>query len=67
MKRSTDRILVTPTLWLGHSPHHLNFPGTLSVEPRIYIDMLKSLAHSMLRHGAKKIAKKPVSRRSTSH
>jgi creatinine amidohydrolase len=50
-----DRILVAPTLWLGHSPHHLNFPGTLSVEPRIYIDMVKSLVHSMVRHGAKKI------------
>src|SRR3954470_10584041 len=46
-----DRILVAPTLGLGHSPHHLNFPGTLSVEPRIYIDMVKSLVHSMVRHG----------------
>jgi creatinine amidohydrolase len=48
-------ILVTPTLWLGHSPHHMNFPGTLSAEPRIYIDIVKSLVHSMVRHGAKKI------------
>ena len=53
--RLPTRILLTPTLWLGHSPHHMNFSGTLSVEPRIYIDILKSLAHSMIRHGAKKI------------
>jgi creatinine amidohydrolase len=33
----------------------MNFPGTLSVEPRVYIDMVKSLVHSMVRHGAKKI------------
>jgi creatinine amidohydrolase len=51
----SDRILVTPTLWLGHSPHHMNFPGTLSAEPRIYMDIVKSLVHSMVRHGAKKI------------
>src|SRR5205823_13757380 len=50
--RLPERILVTPTLWLGHSPHHLNFPGTLSVEPRTYIDMVKALVHSMVRHGA---------------
>src|SRR2546423_4747735 len=53
--RMAERILLTPTLWLGHSPHHMNFPGTLSVEPGIYIGMVKSLVHSMLRHGAKKI------------
>jgi creatinine amidohydrolase len=53
--RLGDRILVTPTLWLGHSPHHLNFPGTLSAEPGIYIGIVKSLVHSMVRHGAKKI------------
>jgi len=53
--RLADRILVTPTLWLGHSPHHMNFPGTLSAEPGIYIGMVKSLVHSMVRHGAKKI------------
>ena len=53
--RLPERILVTPTMWLGHSPHHMNFPGTLSVEPRIYVDIIKSLAHSMVRHGAKKI------------
>jgi creatinine amidohydrolase len=53
--RLADRILVTPTLWLGHSPHHMNFPGTLSAEPGIYIGIVKSLVHSMVRHGAKKI------------
>jgi creatinine amidohydrolase len=53
--RLSSVILVTPTLWLGHSPHHMNFPGTLSVEPRIYIDIVKSLVLSMVRHGAKKI------------
>jgi creatinine amidohydrolase len=53
--RLSSSVLVTPTLWLGHSPHHMNFPGTLSVEPRVYIDMVKSLVHSMVRHGAKKI------------
>jgi creatinine amidohydrolase len=54
-KRLPEQILVTPAMWLGHSPHHMNFPGTLSVEPRVYIDIVKSLVHSMVRHGAKRI------------
>jgi creatinine amidohydrolase len=54
-RRMSDRILLAPTLWLGHSPHHMNFPGTLSAEPRIYIDMVKSLVTSMVRHGARHI------------
>ena len=54
-RRMGDSILLAPTLWLGHSPHHMNFPGTLSVEPRVYIDMVKSLVHSMVRHGARRI------------
>jgi creatinine amidohydrolase len=54
-KRMSDRVLLAPTLWLGHSPHHLNFPGTLSAEPRVYMDIIKSLVGSMVRHGARKI------------
>src|SRR5436853_507194 len=26
-----ERILLLPTLWLGHSDHHKDFPGTISV------------------------------------
>ncbi len=54
-KRLSGRILLAPTLWLGHSPHHMNFPGTLSADPRVYMDMVKALVHSMVRHGARKI------------
>ena len=35
-----DQILVTPLMWLGNSDHHLDFPGTLSAPPRVYLDLL---------------------------
>ena len=54
-KRLPERVLLAPTLWLGHSPHHMRFPGTISAEPRVYMDIVKSLAGSMVRHGARKI------------
>ncbi|MBK9169988.1 MAG: creatininase family protein [Bryobacterales bacterium] len=50
-----DGVLLTPTMWLGHSPHHMKFPGTISAEPRVYIDVVKALVRSMVHHGARRI------------
>src|SRR3954462_14564390 len=46
-----DRVLFTPLMWLGNSHHHLDFPGTLSASPRVYMDMLIDLAENMIFHG----------------
>jgi len=53
--RLPDRVLLTPTLWLGHSTHHLRFAGTLSVAPRLYADLVKAVVHSLVQHGARKV------------
>jgi creatinine amidohydrolase len=50
-----DRVLFTPLMWLGNSHHHLDFPGTLSASPRIYMDMLIDLAENMIFHGFRRI------------
>ena len=39
-----DRVLFTPLMWLGNSHHHIDFPGTLSASPRVYLDLLNDLA-----------------------
>jgi creatinine amidohydrolase len=44
------RVLFTPLLWLGNSEHHLDFPGTMSAAPRVYLDLLKDLAENFLFH-----------------
>jgi len=49
------KVLCLPTLWPGHSPHHLSFPGTLSVNQKPYIEMVVELCRSMAKMGAKKI------------
>ncbi len=46
-----DRVLFTPLMWLGNSHHHLDFPGTLSASPRVYMDLLIDLAENMICHG----------------
>jgi creatinine amidohydrolase len=53
--RLGDRVLVLPTLWLGASHHHLDFPGTLSVRPSLYTQVLQDLAVSMLRAGFRRL------------
>src|SRR5262245_61695894 len=50
-----QRVLFTPLMWLGNSHHHLDFPGTLSASPRVYMDMLIDLAENMIHHGFKRI------------
>jgi len=48
-------ILCLPTLWPGHSTHHLFFPGTLSVRQMAYIQLVLELCHSIAKMGAKKV------------
>src|SRR4051812_4435713 len=42
------QILVLPTLWLGCSEHHRDFPGTVSVRPSVYAETIKGIARSVL-------------------
>jgi creatinine amidohydrolase len=48
-------VLFAPLQWLGNSDHHLNFAGTLSAEPRGYLDSLNRLMDNALRHGFRRI------------
>jgi creatinine amidohydrolase len=50
-----EKVLCLPTLWPGHSTHHLFFPGTLSVSQFPYIQMMTELCHSIAKMGAKKV------------
>lgn len=59
MRRAHDRlgnrVLVAPLLWLGNSDHHLDFPGTLSASPRVYLDVLSDLLENFIRHGFRRL------------
>jgi creatinine amidohydrolase len=49
------KILCLPTLWPGHSTHHLFFPGTLSVSQMPYIQLVIELGRSIIKMGARKV------------
>src|SRR5689334_12035619 len=50
-----DHVLCLPCLWLGHSTHHMQFPGTLDVKQMHYIALIEDLCGSILAMGARKI------------
>lgn len=53
--RFADRVLFAPLMWLGNSDHHLDFAGTLSAQPRLYLDLLGNLMENFLAHGFRRI------------
>jgi len=54
-ERMKDRVLFAPLMWLGSSDHHLDFPGTLSSPPRMYLDLLSGLAENFIQHGFRRL------------
>jgi creatinine amidohydrolase len=54
-ERLKERVLFTPLMWLGNSEHHLDFPGTMTAAPRVYLDLLKDMAENFLFHGFQRI------------
>jgi creatinine amidohydrolase len=54
-KERPEKILCLPTLWPGHSTHHLFFPGTLSVKQLPYINMMIELCRSIVSMGGEKV------------
>ncbi|MBX3444315.1 MAG: creatininase family protein [Planctomyces sp.] len=55
-ERCRETALFAPLTWLGNSHHHLDFPGTLSAEPRLYLDLLGGLMEQFLAMGFRRIA-----------
>lgn len=53
--KHVEDVLFAPLLWLGNSHHHLDFAGSLSASPRVYLDMLVGLMDNFLSHGFRRI------------
>ena len=53
--RLGDRAALLPTLWVGASDHHLDFPGTVSLSVSLYTQVIKGMVRSLLRGGFRRI------------
>src|SRR5437660_1395048 len=50
-----EKVLLLPCLWIGHSTHHMHFPGTLDITQTHYIAVIQDLCRSILSMGAVRI------------
>ena len=48
-------VLVTPPMWFGDSPHHLDFPGTVSLRTETLVSVATDIIRSLSRNGFNKI------------
>ena len=54
-RRIPDRVLVLPAISYGLNQHHIDFPGTIHVEPEVFIAYCLSITKSVAYHGFEKI------------
>jgi creatinine amidohydrolase len=48
-------MILLPCLWLGSSHHHIDYPGTLSLKPSLYSQVIRSMADCILRAGFRRL------------
>jgi creatinine amidohydrolase len=48
-------VLIAPTVWLGYSPHHMDFPGTMTVDSATFSAVVVAIGRSLWQHGFRKI------------
>jgi len=48
------KVIVAPTINYGVSPHHMDFPGTITLKPETLIKILEDIVHSLRTHGIHK-------------
>jgi creatinine amidohydrolase len=54
-RRAADRVLVLPTVCFGLNRHHIDFPGTIHIEPETFIAFCLDITKSVAYHGFQKI------------
>src|SRR6059036_1982100 len=54
-RRAADRVLVLPPIAYGLNLHHIDFPGTIHVEPETFIAFCLNITKSVAYHGFQKI------------
>lgn len=54
-KRIPERVLVMPPISYGLNLHHIDFPGTIHIEPEVFIAFCLNITKSLAYHGFQKI------------
>jgi len=55
LAKRMPEILTLPPVWAGTSGHHMDFPGTITLRPRVFIDLLRDICACMHAHGFRRM------------
>jgi len=50
-----DEVVLLPPVTHGYSPHHIDFPGTITIDWKAFVDYLLGITRSLVYHGFRKI------------
>ncbi len=50
VQRCAGRSLLLPTVTHGYTPHHMDFPGPITIDWKTFVDGLLDIGRSLLRH-----------------
>jgi len=48
-------VLVLPPIWTGYSPHHMAYPGSITLKYHTFVEVVSQVASSVHAHGFRKI------------
>ena len=54
-RRAPDKVLVLPPIAYGLNLHHIDFPGTVHIEPEVFIAFCLNITKSLAYHGFEKV------------
>jgi creatinine amidohydrolase len=55
LEKRMPEILLLPPIWTGVSAHHMDFPGSITLRARVFIDVLHDICASLHHHGFRRI------------
>lgn len=55
LERKIPEILLVPSIWTGVSAHHMDFPGSITLRAKVFIDVLHDICASLHHHGFRRI------------
>ncbi len=54
-ERARDEVVLMPAVVHGYSPHHMDFPGTVTIEWSTFVEYVLDVCRSLARHGFRRI------------
>jgi creatinine amidohydrolase len=55
LEKSMPEVLLLPPLWSGVSAHHMDFPGSITVRSKVFIELVHDICASLYHHGFHRI------------